>query len=304
MKKKNILTPIAGLLLASIFLVILFLFQVRQTEVAVVTTFGRFSRSITEPGLYARWPWPVQKIYKLDNRLRNFERKFGVSTTADAKNFLTTVFIGWKIAEPKLFLERFPAGDEAVVEQTLESLVRGTKNEVIGQYAFGDLISTNASRVKLRELEGKMLAIISTNAAAKYGVGVDIVGIKQIGLDEKITTEVFSRMRSERKKLVDKYQSEGDREAQILIAEANKKRQELIAQGESDATRIRGEGEAEAAKFYEVFEQNPELAKFLLDMQALKRSMTNRTTIILDQNTPPFNRLNMPTERVIQKDGE
>ena len=62
MKEKNLLTPIAGGLLALIFLVILFLFQVRQTEVAVVTTFGKFSKSILEPGLNTRWPWPVRRV--------------------------------------------------------------------------------------------------------------------------------------------------------------------------------------------------------------------------------------------------
>lgn len=296
--KKNILTPIAGALLAGIFLVILFLFQVRQTEVAIVTTFGRFSKSIEDPGLYTRWPWPVQKVYKLDNRLRNFERKFATSHTADAKNILTTVFIGWKIADPKKFLQRFPGGDEVIVEQTLESLVRGTKNEVIGQYNFGDLISTNRNRVKLRELEAKMLIAIKSSAHDKYGVDVELVGLKQIGLDENITAKVFERMQSERMKLVRKYRSEGDAEAQKLIATANQQRQKLLAEGESEATRIRGEGEAEAAKHYAVFEKNPELAKFLLDMRALKRSMTNRTTIILDQNTPPFNRLQMASEQL------
>jgi membrane protease subunit HflC len=240
----------------------------------------------------------VQKVYKLDNRLRNFERKFATSHTADAKNILTTVFIGWKIADPKKFLQRFPAGDEVIVEQTLESLVRGTKNEVIGQYNFGDLISTNRNRVKLRELEAKMLIAIKSSAHDKYGVDVELVGLKQIGLDENITAKVFERMQSERMKLVRKYRSEGDAEAQKLIATANQQRQKLLAEGESEATRIRGEGEAEAAKHYAVFEQNPELAKFLLDMRALKRSMTNRTTIILDQNTPPFNRLQMASEQL------
>ena len=202
MKDKNLLTPIAGALLALIFLVILFLFQVRQTEVAVVTTFGRFTKSILEPGLNTRWPWPVQKIYKLDNRLRNFERKFEQTTTKDGRNLLVTVFIAWKIKDPRVFLERFPQADNIIVERTLESLVRDTKNGVIGQYQFSDLISTNRAEVKLRQLESDMLTAIRTKAEANYGVTVELVGINRIGLPESITTKVFDRMIAERNRLI------------------------------------------------------------------------------------------------------
>ena len=100
---RRLLRPL-WVLLALIFLLILFLFQVRQTDVAVVTTFGKFSRSIMEPGLNFRWPWPVQRVYKLDNRLRNFERKFEQTQTIDGQPLLVTVFVGWKIKDPKKFL--------------------------------------------------------------------------------------------------------------------------------------------------------------------------------------------------------
>ena len=61
--KRNPLTLIIGLLLILIFGLLLFAFQVRTTEVAVVTTFGNPTRPITEPGLYLKWPWPIQKVW-------------------------------------------------------------------------------------------------------------------------------------------------------------------------------------------------------------------------------------------------
>lgn len=291
MKEKNLLIPIAGGLLAAIFLVILFLFQVRQTEVAVVTTFGKFSRSIMEPGLYTRWPWPVQKVYKLDNRLRNFERKFEQTTTRDGRNLLVTVFIAWKIKDPKVFLERFPQADNLIVEGTLESLVRDTKNGVIGQYKFGDLISTNRSKVKLVQLENDMLQAIRSKAEANYGVTVELVGINRVGLPESITSKVFDRMIAERTRLIREYRSKGEAEAKRIRAEADLEKDKLIAEANSKKTKILGAAEAEAAKHYAVFRQEPELAKFLFDMKALDRATKDRTTLILDQQTAPFNRL-------------
>lgn len=293
--KKNIVTPIAGALLALIFLVILFLFQVRQTEVAVVTTFGEFTRSIMEPGLNVRWPWPVQKIYKMDNRLRNFERKFETTTTSDGKNIMMTVFIAWKIADPKVYLERF-RDDQMQVEQALEGVVRSAKNGVLGQYAFGDLISTNRAKVKLPEVESDMLGMMQKVASAEYGITIEMTGINRIGLPESITTKVFDRMTSERQRLIRQFESEGRAEATRIRAEANRQKEKLLAEAQAESTQIRGAAEAEAAKHYAVFEKEPELAKLLFDIKALKQATQDRTTLVLDQQTPPFNRLNVKAQ--------
>ena len=289
--KRNYLTLIVGALCVLLFLLLLFCFQVRQTEVAVVTTFGKFSRAITEPGLYGRWFWPVQKVYRLDNRCQNFERKFEQTTTADGRSLIVSVFIGWRIADPKLFIERFPQGDITRAEQSLEGLVRDAKNGIIGQHRFGELISTNRARVKLRQIESEMLVSVQPHAAANYGIAIDLLGIKQIGLPESITTKVFDRMRAERQRLVKQYQSEGDSEAIRIRAEADRDRQQILAKAEAEATVIRGQAEAEAAKSFVVFERNPDLAVFLLELNALGNSLSNRTTFVIDPQTAPFHLL-------------
>ena len=129
--KRNPITLVTGGVLVVIFTLMLVTFQVRRTEVAVVTTFGKFSRSITNAGFNLRLPWPIQKVYKFDNRIQNFDRKFEQTTTKDALNLLITVFVGWQISDPRSFLESL-SGDTNKAEQTLESLVRNGKNAVIG----------------------------------------------------------------------------------------------------------------------------------------------------------------------------
>ncbi len=291
MKKKNPLTLLVGTLLLLIFVALLFCFQVRTTEVAVVTTFGKFSRSITEPGLYLRAPLPIQKIYKFDNRLQNFERKFEQTTTKDAKNLLITVFIGWKVSEPKVFLERFN-GDTLKAEQSLENLVRNAKNAVIGSYNFGDLISPDPKLVKFDAVEADILKELKASAQTTYGVSVELVGIKQLGLPESITGKVFERMRAERDRLVKQFNGEGEAKSLEIRSDANRKRDELLAKADADSLRILGEAEAAASKDYAVFEQKPDLAVFLLQLKALVGSLKDRTTLVLDEKIPPLNLLN------------
>ncbi len=291
MKKKNPLTLLIGTLLLLIFVAMLFCFQVRTTEVAVVTTFGKYSRSIAEPGLNFRLPLPIQKVYKFDNRLQNFERKFEQTTTKDAKNLLITVFVGWKVSDPKTFLERFN-GDPVRAEQSLENLVRNAKNAVVGSYNFSDLVSPDPKQVKFDAVEGDILKALQGPAHDTYGVSVELVGIKQLGLPESITGKVFERMRAERNRLVQQFNGEGEAQAIEIRSEANRKRDELLAQADADSLRIRGEAEAAASKDYVTLEQRPDLAVFLMQIEALKVALKDRATLILDEKIPPLNLLN------------
>src|SRR5207244_7075312 len=101
--KKHSLTLAVGLLLAAIFVLLLVVFQVRTTQVAAVTTFSKPTREITNAGPYLKFPWPVQKVYYFDRRVQNFEDDFTEGLTADNNNLLTSVYVGWRITDPKSF---------------------------------------------------------------------------------------------------------------------------------------------------------------------------------------------------------
>jgi membrane protease subunit HflC len=290
--KNSRLSFVVGGLLLLLFMALLFCFQVRNTEVAVVTTFGRYSRDIADPGLYFRLPVPIQSVYRFDNRLQNFERKFEESTTRDARNLLVTMYVGWRIESARKFLELF-GGDMAKAENTLEGLVRNAKNAVIGRYVFSDLISPDPNAVKFDQFEADVLKEIAGPASEKYGIKIELVGVKQLGLPEAITGKVFERMRAERDRLVKQYQGEGNARAQEIRSEADRKRDEVLAKARADALRIMGEADAQASKELAILEKNPGLAVFLYQVNALKESLRERTTLFLDQKTAPFNLLSV-----------
>ena len=50
-------------------------------------------------------------------------------------------------------------------------------------------------------------------------------------------------------------------------------------------------GDEEAAKHYAVFKENPDLAMFLRNLDALKETLSDKDTLILDTSTPPFHLL-------------
>jgi membrane protease subunit HflC len=99
---------------------------------------------------------------------------------------------------------------------------------------------------------------------------------------------VFERMTTERKVLTDELLTAGDRDATNIRSDANRKAAEMMFAADAQATRIRGEAEAKAAESLAVFQQNPELANFIFRLGALEGVLAERSTLIFDQHTPPF----------------
>ena len=293
--KRQPVTLVAGLIVAGLFLAMLVCFQVRQTESVVVTTFGKYARTITDPGFNLRAPWPIQSLHRFDNRVRNFERKYEQTTTRDGRILIIEVFLGWRVKEPRTFLERF-GGDPDRAEQNLEGILRDAKNSVVGQHPLSDFISPNPKDLKFDEIETQMLASVKPKALETYGVEIALLGIKRIGLPQGITEKVFERMKAEREQLVKKFQGEGAGEAIRITSEANLERDKILFEAEKQATIIKGDADKEASRLLKTFEQSPELAVFLLKLDALEQSLKERSTLILDTKTPPFDLLRGSSE--------
>jgi len=295
--KRNILTVVIGAVLIVIFALLLFVFQVRLSEVAVVTTFGKPVRNITDPGAYFKWPWPIQKVYKFDQRTQNFEDKFSENYTADSITLLSSVYVGWKISDAAAFFPKFAGGSVPAAQRMLESMLRSAKQDVIGKHPLSDFVNVDPKELKFDAIENEIEQDVQSELRTNdCGIEISFLGIKKIGLPESVTQTVFQRMTSERQILISKFQYEGEAEAQKIRAAADRQAAETIADADAAATRIRGEGEAEAAKTLPIFQQNPELANFLLRIDALKQSLNQRSTLIFDERTPPFDLFqNLPT---------
>jgi membrane protease subunit HflC len=285
------LTLVIGALLLVIFVLLLFVFQVRKSEVVVVTTFGKPTLAKSEPGAYFKWPWPIQSVHRFDQRVQNFEDRVTEGLTKDSFNLLTSVYVGWKITEPQVFFPKFAgsATPIAEAEKVLERLLGNAKSAVIGKHLLSDFVSASSEGTNFITIENEILANIQSQVHDKnFGLDVEFLGIKRLQLPESVTQSVFERMTSERKVLADTSQFEGEAEAQKIRSDAERRAAELLANAEGQSTQIRGKGEAEAAKSLSVFKQNPELANFIFRLNALEGSLRERSTLIFDQHTPPF----------------
>lgn len=293
MKHRGIVV-VAGVLVL-LLAVYMFTFQVRFNEVAVVTTFGRAQEGSVlnadgqGAGLHFKWPWPVQEYRRFDTRLQLTESLLEEVYTKDNQNLVVHTFVSWRIADPLAFFQKL--GSEKEAEKQLQSRLREAK-AVLGDYAFDDLTNVDPARLKLGDAE-KRLEQRLRDSVEKNGYGIEIrtVGFKRLVLPEQVTKKVFERQIANRKRLAESARSEGKAEANRITSDAQTSADRILAFAQLKADAIRAEGDAAAVQYYEVYKNHEDLAVFLRQIDALKKTLKANTTLLLDTGTIPMNLL-------------
>lgn len=283
---KNLVITIFIILLIAFLGLVFATFQVRETQSALVTTFGKPTREITKPGLYFKWPPPVQWLHRFDSRMRVFEADIGETTTKGAVPIIVNTYAVWKIAEPLEFFNAVGTVSEA--ENKLRSRINDTQNKVIGRHSFGEFVNSDPAEIHFKQIEEEMLTDLQKTVREDYGIEIKTLGIKQLKVSEDVSKDVFVRMAAERNRKTEATISEGNAEAVSIKTDADKKTTLLLDAAEARAKVIRGQGDAEAAKYYEMLKEDPEFAMFLRDIEALKKILEERSTIVFSADSAPF----------------
>ncbi len=279
-----------------IFAVVLFTFKVEESEYAVVIRFGRpltVSGSdkikVYEPGLHFKWPQPVDRVWRHDNRVQAYELERGQyeqGQTTDGYQVAVQTYVLWRVGKAATFLRGVETTSAA--EEEIDDIVRSARSTVLGQHPLTDLINTEASKVKIKEMEQRIEERANKVALSKYGIEIVDIGFKHIGFPGEVSKAVFERMRAERKRKSQEFIAEGKREARQIKAEADRKAKQVISRAEAKATGIRAKADRKAAEYYKVFREKPKLAAFLKKLDALKETLSDKSTLVLDTKTPPY----------------
>jgi membrane protease subunit HflC len=283
---KNIAITIFIALVVIVICLYLVTFQVRETELALVTRFGKPVREITDPGLCIKWPVPIERVHSFDSRMHVFEADLGETTTKGAVPIIVNTYVVWRINQPLKFLNAVGTVREA--EVTLYSQITDTQNRVIGRHAFSEFVNSDPTKINFKEIEEEMLTDLEQTVSDEYGIGIKTLGIKQLKVSKDVTVKVFDRMKAARNLRTEATISEGEGQATRIKGDANLKSSVLLTAAEARAEAIRGKGDAEAAKHYQKLEEDPEFAMFLRNIESLEKILKERSTIVIPADAEPF----------------
>jgi modulator of FtsH protease HflC len=300
--KKHGVLIIVGLAIVGIVLLYAVTFTVRWQEQGLVLTFGKITAEYDQPGL--KWVWPWQDVVKLDTRVRTCMPPAYQTQTRDKQPIICRLYVTWRIQNAAEFYNQFNKSgarqESDLAEAATARLIPmiGESMNVFAEYPLGELVTLDEGKFKLDTVEhgpdgktGMLGRIRDKVAGGKYGIEVLDVGIRQLGVPDNVTQSVFKRMSAEREAEVTALMAAGRSQADSIVGTARGQAIEIKAKAEAQATAIQGEGDAKAAEYYAAFLQHPELANFLRKLGTLRTTLNERTTLVLDNETPPYNLL-------------
>lgn len=262
-------------------------FIISEKEIAIVTRFGDPTRIIRKAGPHFKLPGFLEKVNRLDRRIRVFKPRPIQLSLKGQKPIIVTCYVCWQIHEPLKFFQSLTTADNA--RNKLSDMVTSRLGSVLGEYPLENIINTDPSLVKLAEIEGKILSGCNLQARKDYGLKVVDIGIRRITYPTNVTRTVYNRMETDRQKEAKKYRAEGGKEAAKIEASADREVDEILAEANRQAEIIKGEGDREAIKIRgEAARRAPEVFAFLDSLETYKKILGRETTLILSTDSYLF----------------
>jgi membrane protease subunit HflC len=276
-----------GSILIGVLLVIILaastLFVVDQRQFAVVYALGEIKEVISEPGLKAKLPAPLQNVVFLDRRVQTLDSPESRPIfTAEKKSLVIDWLVKWRISDPKQFI-RNNGVDIRNLENKLAPVVQAALNEEVTKRTVGAVLS--AEREKVMQGVVKRLA----DEARSFGIDVVDVRIKRVDFSAQITDSVYRRMESERKRVANELRSTGGAEGEKIRADADRQREIIVAEAYRDAQKIKGEGDAKASALYaESFGRDPQFAQFYRSLEAYRATFRSKSDVMVMDPSSDF----------------
>ncbi len=270
-----------GLVAILVLLGLTTVFIVDETEQVVILAFGKPVRTITEPGINMKVPFPLQEKIKFDDRLLEYDSPPEEILSRDKKTLIVDNYVRWRIVDPLQFLRTVQAIPTAL--SRMDDIVYSELRRELGTHDMVEIITEN--REKLMEI----VTFNSNKATLDYGIEVLDVRIRRVDLPAENEESIYARMEAERNRQANKFRSEGEEEAQKIRASTDRDKTIILADAYKEAERIRGEGDAKAVEVYaNAYSADPKFYEFVRTLDMYKKVVDDKTTLVLPADSRLF----------------
>jgi len=256
------------------------MFQVNPNESVFVARFGDPRRLIEEPGLYFKWPPPMDRLIRVDQRVRVLDPGADEYLTADKKNIDVDTFMAWSVVEPRKFIRTVNSVSGA--EGRLTDVMRSVVGDVLSSVPFTALVSTEAQEQTLRDIVEAITVRARDKARENFGIQVAAIRVKRLNFPTQNKQAVFSRMEAERDAIAQGYRSEGKEQLEKIKAEADREQAQLLSEARRKAEEMRGQADADALRILgEAIALDPELYAFQVQLDMWQEALGKGSVLVL-----------------------
>ena len=305
--RKWLVPTIVVAIIIGIFVWLMPVYLLQETQCAVVTLFGKPVRQITNAGLHLKIPY-IEKVNVLPKVIMDWGGEVRQFPTYDKRMILVDTTVRWKIKDPIIFFESLSTVDNAMLR--LDNILDSASRQVVSQHPFESLVrdSNRVNQLDERTIDlllqqgftkedlvfpkidlGRSNLSEEMRAAAEdelEKMGIEIVNfwVKKINYIDDNLKSVYESMCAERQKIAQTYRSEGEKYREKKFGEIEEKTKEILATAQEEARKIMGEAEAKATEIYsQAYNRNEstrEFYEFMKKMEAYRNIPENVSLVI------------------------
>jgi membrane protease subunit HflK len=281
------------------------LFIVQEGNQAVVTTFGKFSSTVSA-GIQYRLPYPFQAHETVPvTQLRSVEvgrNTIGQATGLRDSSMLTQdenivdirFIVQYVLKDPRAFLFENRDTDQAVV-QASESAVR----EIVGRSTVDSVLYEKRDAIAA-ELAGSIQQQLDRLNA---GVTIQNVNLQNVQVPEQVQAAFDDAVKAGADR--DRFKNEGRAYASDVIPKAQGTAARLRSESEAYRARVIATAEGDADRFslvYAEYQKAPGVTRDRLYIDAMRDVYANVSKVMVDSRNGS-NLLYLPLDKLMQQAG-
>ena len=276
----------------------------------VITQFGRPVKIVQQPGLKIKTPF-IQKVKYFEKRIIEWDGEPSDILTRDKENIGINTWARWKIIDPLKFFTSIGTEDRG--QGVLDEVIGSAVKNIVSSYPLNEVLrNTNRkleyTTVELEKAEmdkkvkvsngrsslvGEINKMANDELRERYGMELVDVRIKHINYVPAVIPKIFDRMRSERIRIANKYESEGRRDEAEILGYMKKELEKIESEGYKIATETRGEADAEAIKIYaNAYEKDPDFYSFTKTLETYEKTIDENTRLYLSTDSDYYKYIN------------
>jgi len=165
------------------------------------------------------------------------------------------------------------SGDALAAQEALEQIADEEISGDLEQIALG------------REALTQRIIDQTQEDLKKYGIDLVDIQLKRVALEKSVEENVFTRMITERNRIVAKIRSVGSGRREEIRGETDEQLQSIQSEAYREVQSIKGEAEAKAIKIYaDAISKNEKFYDFYRTVEAYREGLGNDSTLILSSD--------------------
>lgn len=267
----------------AIFLVSNMMYVLEPNESALVKQFGRVVSEQSSPGVYFKVPF-IQTVTYTNMAEHLYDLEASDVITSDKKTMIADCYAIWRVTDPLKFYQSL-ASSSKTAESRIDVAVYNSMKNVISSTPQTEVINGKDGSLNANILE-------NVNGIDSYGIDVNDVEVKLLDLPEDNKQSVYDRMISERNVISARYTAEGQQQAKEITNDVESTVRVMLSDANTRAAELEAEGDAEyyqiLAEAYNSSEDARSFYEFIIGLNALKNSLAEGGTIVIDENNPLY----------------